>query len=271
MGATQSSNYVVQANFTGQKKELDPNDEDLFVPKTCVAWLIGVKDYSEVRRAKKEPLPDCKDLDQVPQDIANMTAFFESLQFDRIIKTENPDQQQMDKSYIEIKNIMQRSHRDTTNKILLYVYYGGHGILENTTKIVLNEDDPMFRYFDLEQKLASLSKLNNNFIAAIFDCCREVIYRGDTRGVGESVDTQKNLTDQNLYVTFGCPPLVGVPAKSTIVKSYTVCVTMHLNKTGGVLEIPAALDFKFKAKFEKASTERRDVTKQLYYDVTRAG
>jgi len=70
---------------------LDPNDEDLFVPKTCVAWLIGVKDYSEVRRAKKEPLPDCKDLDQVPQDITNMTAFFESLQFDRIIKTENPD------------------------------------------------------------------------------------------------------------------------------------------------------------------------------------
>jgi hypothetical protein len=67
------------ATYTGQKKELDPNDDDLFVPKICVAWLIGIKDYSEVRRAKKEQLPDCKDLDQIPQDIANMTSFFEKL------------------------------------------------------------------------------------------------------------------------------------------------------------------------------------------------
>jgi len=52
MGATQSSNHVVSVNFTGQKKEFDPNDEDIFVPKTCVAWLIGIKDYSEVRGAK---------------------------------------------------------------------------------------------------------------------------------------------------------------------------------------------------------------------------
>jgi hypothetical protein len=35
----------------------------------------------------------------------------------------------------------------------------------------------------------------------------------------------------------------------------------HLNKTGGVLELPAALDFRFKAKFEKSSTERREVTR----------
>ena len=55
--------------------------------------------------------------------------------------------------------------------------------------------------------------------------------------------------------------MVGVPAQSTIVKSYTDCVMQYLNKTGGVLELPAALDFKFKAKFEKSSTERRECTK----------
>jgi hypothetical protein len=94
----------------------------------------------------------------VPQDIANMTAFFEMLRFDRVIKTENPDQLQMDNSFIEIKNLLRQSHKDATKSILLFVYYGGHGILHNTTKIVLNEDDPLFRYFDLEQRLSSLSK-----------------------------------------------------------------------------------------------------------------
>ena len=157
------------------------------------------------------------------------------------------------------------AHKDVTKSTLLYVYYGGHGVLDNTTKIVLNEDDPMFRYFDLEQKLSSLSKMNNNFISVVFDCCREELPRSDTRDIGDT-DDKKNLTDQNLFVVFGCPPLVGVPAKSTIVKSYIDCVTDYLNKTGGVLELPAALDFRFKAKFEKSSTERREVTKQLFYD-----
>jgi hypothetical protein len=61
------------------------------VPKISVAWLIGISKYSEVRNAKSKPKPDCKDLDQVPEDIAKMTTFFEMLRFDRIIKTENPD------------------------------------------------------------------------------------------------------------------------------------------------------------------------------------
>ena len=79
-----------------------------------------------------------------------MTKFFEMLRFDRIIKTENPDSLQMDNSFIEIKNLLKVSHRDVSKKILLFVYYGGHGILDNTTRIVLNEEDPHYRYFDLE-------------------------------------------------------------------------------------------------------------------------
>jgi hypothetical protein len=56
----------------------------------------------------------------------------------------------MDKSFFEIKNILSKAHKDQNNSTLLYVYYAGHGIIDNTTKIVLNEDDPLFRYFDLE-------------------------------------------------------------------------------------------------------------------------
>ena len=160
-------------------------------------------------------------------------------------------------------------HKDASKRTLLYVYYGGHGVLDNTTKIVLNEDDPVLRYYGLEQKLSSLSKLNNNFVSVVFDCCREELPRSDSRDIGDT-DDRKNLTDQNLCVVFGCPPLLGVPAKSTIVKSYIECVTDYLNKTGGILELPAALDFRFKKHFEKSSSERREVTKQLFYDTSRA-
>ena len=67
----------------------------------CVGWLIGVKNYFEVRNAKvEEPKPkweiELEDLDQVPQDLSDMTAFFETLKFDRIIKTEEPETREMD-------------------------------------------------------------------------------------------------------------------------------------------------------------------------------
>lgn len=94
----------------------------------------------------------------------------------------------------------------------------------------------------------------------IFDCCREELPRSDFRNVDDA-DNQKSLTDQNLFIVFGCPPLVGVPAKSTVAKNYIECVSQYLDQTGGVLELPAALDCRFKANFEKASTERREITK----------
>jgi hypothetical protein len=84
---------------------MDP-DDNYFVPKQCVAWLIGINDYSRVRTASKEPKPHCEDLGQVPEDIARMAGFFETLRFDRVIKTENPDSQQMDDSFTEIKRLL---------------------------------------------------------------------------------------------------------------------------------------------------------------------
>ena len=196
-----------------------------------------------------------------------MTALYQQLLFDLVIRTEDPDDEQMDKAFSDINTLLKKSHKDRTKSILLSVYFSGHGILDNTTKIVLNVEDPIFRFFDLESKLSSLSKLSNNFISVIFDCCREVL---NNRGL-EDADDRKNLTNQNLYITFGCPPRTGVPAKSTIVKSYIECVTQYLIKTNGVLELPAALDFRFKSKFEKSSTVRNDVTSPLYYDTTRNG
>ena len=108
--------------------------------------------------------------------------------------------------------------------------------------------------------MSLLSTYRNSFISVIFDCCREELPRSDTRTINDA-DGQKNLTDQNLFIVFGCPPRKGVLAKSEVTKNYIACISEYLNQTGGVLELPAALDFRFKARFEKTSSERREVTK----------
>ena len=56
----------------------------------------------------------------------------------------------MDKPFIEIKKILQLAAKDETKKTLLYVYYSGFSYLDNLTKIVLNEEDPNMRFYNLE-------------------------------------------------------------------------------------------------------------------------
>jgi len=43
-----------------QKQVVDPTNK-YFKPKLCVAWLIGVRDYSKVRGAQIAAVPDRKD------------------------------------------------------------------------------------------------------------------------------------------------------------------------------------------------------------------
>ena len=45
--------------------------------------------------------------------------------------------------------------------------------MKNTTFVVLNEPEPYQRFFDLEQRLQTLSKFKNFFVVGVFDCCRE--------------------------------------------------------------------------------------------------
>lgn len=77
-----------------------------------------------------------------------------------------------------------------------------------------------------------------------------------------------NPADQNLFITFGCGPGKGVSAGSTLVKKYTESVRDYLQKNGGVLQIPEALEF-FKATQVSGSCERRDTLHWLYLDLTK--
>ena len=55
---------------------------------------------------------------------------------------------------------------------IFYCYYSGHGILENTTKIVLSKGG----YFEIEKQLQDTfkSKVNGVYVIGVLDCCRNL-------------------------------------------------------------------------------------------------
>ena len=57
-------------------------------------------------------------------------------------------------------------------KILLYVYYSGHGTYTDSTGILVNEFSEEDCNFPLESRLFELSKLPNVYVAVVFDCSR---------------------------------------------------------------------------------------------------
>ena len=59
---------------------------------------------------------------------------------------------------------------------------------------------------------------------ALFDCCRERLPKEEMRG-RSTYDEDEDIinepkSEENLIITFGCMPTAGVPAKSTVARSY---------------------------------------------------
>lgn len=102
----------------------------------------------------------------------------DDLKFTRIIKTSEPTKDQLEQACKELKEELKKADKNEDESVLLSVYASCHGVLQNTTFIVLNEKDEQgkFVYFPLEDRLELLSKNHKNtFITGIFDCCREVV------------------------------------------------------------------------------------------------
>ena len=76
---------------------------------------------------------------------------------------------------IEKEVKLANTQTDGKRKLLLIIYYAGHGVIKSTTEIMMNETDCKKRFFPLERKLNLLSCYKNNYITAIFDCCRETM------------------------------------------------------------------------------------------------
>jgi hypothetical protein len=59
-----------------------------------VAWLIGNRDYSEVRRSGK----DCEDIEQMDDDIAKMKVFCDKLGF-KVIVSKDCDMESIEEGF----------------------------------------------------------------------------------------------------------------------------------------------------------------------------
>ena len=81
-----------------------------------------------------------------------MEDFCKELNFNHIIKTENADRTELQLAYSKVAKYLGAAHKDKTGakKVLLFCYYSGHGVMDNTTKIVTNEEEAELRYFSLE-------------------------------------------------------------------------------------------------------------------------
>ena len=67
-----------------------------------------------------------------------------------------------------------KSNKNNNEKTLIIIYVGGHGVIKlNKTYIMLNTNDNYESYFDIEQKIRDLSQIDQTYLLAILDCCRD--------------------------------------------------------------------------------------------------
>ena len=61
-------------------------------------------------------------------------------------------------------------------KTLIWVYYSGHGVMQNTSYAVCNESVKKTKVvYPLEKQLRVLANLQGIYVVAVFDCCRAAV------------------------------------------------------------------------------------------------
>ena len=71
----------------------------------------------------------------------------------------------------------------------MFVYYAGHGVMDNTTFMVLNGP----RMYPLEKILRSFAKGDGSYVVSLFDCCREKLPAVQSRGGGFGGDEDDDV------------------------------------------------------------------------------
>ena len=110
-------------------------------------------------------------------------------------------------------------------KTLIFVYYAGHGVMQNFTKVVCNKfKRPAQVFFPLEQNLRTLGTKPGTYVVGIFDCCRAEFVRPD-RGAHDKMNDGSNDMEEaeekrNCILTFGCRPNSSVSAVSTVANEF---------------------------------------------------
>ena len=99
---------------------------------------------------------------------------------------------------------------------LIFWYYAGHGIQDNTVSMILNQAQGKYVY-PIEMQLRSLSKCGHAYVIGLLDCCREKV---KTRGGGHLEPPSFTDDGENIILAFGCPPSRETPAESTLAQDF---------------------------------------------------
>ena len=128
--------------------------------------------------------------------------------------------------------------KDGTNT-LVFIYYAGHGIMENQTYIVCNSAEKIGWRYNIEANVRIIGSNQGTYCVAIFDCCREHFVTGSRGGApGEEEEIDEDY--RNCFITHGCGPNKGVDARSSIAVEYFKRLKKQA-KPDGTTIIPGSL------------------------------
>ena len=208
--------------------------------KRAVVIIASV--YGELRKvAGKEKYAD---LPETPNDQRVMVAGLQRLGFADadILTVAEPSWAALHQVVLDLAlDIQQAAMRG--ERTLIFTYYAGHGLADNNLHAQLNEA----KIYPIEKMLRSLAKAEGSYVVALFDCCRERLAPGASRGAETEqagmLDVQSNTeTTTNFILTYGCPPSEGVPAKSTIAHAYIKYLKKAADPQGRI-GLPGPLNF----------------------------
>jgi hypothetical protein len=107
-------------------------------------------------------------------------------------------------------------------KTFIFVYYAGHGIMQNMTKVVCNTAARRARiFYPLEANLRALGHKKGAYVMGVFDCCRAA-FVDPHRGGGQQAQEEGEDDDdyRNCFLIFGCKPNSTVAAVSTVATEF---------------------------------------------------
>ena len=104
-------------------------------------------------------------------------------------------------------------------KTLTVIYYSGHAMMKNGQSTIVCTDGPDMIAF--EALVRQLSAIENSFVIAILDCCRENWTEKVKLKGGEEKEA-KDAPDPrgNLIMIYRCPPMNKAHAQSTITTDF---------------------------------------------------
>lgn len=180
-----------------------------------------------------------------------MEAGVKNLGFQEIQKFWEPDHKKL-KLYFTKLDARLLEEADEGKKTMVFVYYTGHGLMDERSLIVVNDDSTKPKnafMFPLERYIRTISENPNNYMVALFDCCRARVPK-KFRNMLNCDDGGEEEPSRNLMFIFGCAPTSVVNQKSPLARAFITQCDLGKKKNGGQVSFPMDFIF-FKTKDAK--------------------